>query len=77
LSSHLCNLLNYFYTNDTKQSLTYLEMIINPHNVVRLLLASLSSIYLTKTPINETEIELKENYTKIIIGTFFTIMIWK
>ena len=40
-------------------------MILNPLNVVRLLLASISSTYLTETPVTEAEVELKEN-TKII-----------
>jgi len=42
-------------------------MIINPLNVVRLLLASINSIRLTETLVTEAEIELKE-HTKIIVG---------
>jgi len=36
-------------------------MIINPHNVVRFLLISISSIYRIEIPKTEAEIELKEN----------------
>jgi len=36
-------------------------MIINPLNVVRLLLVSINSIHLTETPVTEAEVELKEN----------------
>jgi len=45
-------------------------MIINPFNVVRLLLASISLIYLTETPIIE-EIELKENIQKLLLDSIF------
>ena len=51
-----------FLYYDIKQSLTFLDMIINSLNVVRLLLASISSIHLTETPVTEAEIELKETY---------------
>ncbi|KYN29333.1 hypothetical protein ALC57_01226 [Trachymyrmex cornetzi] len=46
-------------------------MIINPLNVVRLLLAPVSSIYLTKTPVTEAEIELKENIQKLLLDSIF------
>jgi len=42
-------------------------MFINPLNVVRLLLVSISSMYLTETPVTETEIELKENIQKLLL----------
>jgi len=45
-------------------------MIINPLNVVRLLLMS-SSMYLTETPVTETEIELKENIQKLLLDSIF------
>jgi len=45
-------------------------MIINPFNAVRLLLASISLIYLTETPIIE-EIELKENIQKLLLDSIF------
>jgi len=46
-------------------------MIINPLNVVRLLLASISSLYLTETPVTEAEIELKENIQKLLQNSIF------
>jgi len=46
-------------------------MIINPLNVVRLLLVSISSIYLTETPVTEKEIELKENIQKLLLDSIF------
>jgi len=46
-------------------------MIINPLNVVRLLLVSISSMYLTETPVTETEIELKENIQKLLLDSIF------
>jgi len=46
-------------------------MIINPFNVVRLLLVSISSMYLTETPVTETEIELKENIQKLLLVSIF------
>jgi len=46
-------------------------MIINPLNVVRLLLASLSSIHLTETPVTEAEIELKEDIQKLLLDSIF------
>jgi len=49
-------------------------MIINPLNVVKLLLASISSIYLTETPVTEEEIEFKENIKNYYWIVFFTIM---
>jgi len=45
-------------------------MIINPLNVVRLLLVSICSMYLTETPVIETEIELKENIQKLLLDIF-------
>jgi len=52
-------------------------MIINPLNVVRLLLVSINSIYLTETPVTEAEVELKENIKKNCWIAFFIIMGWK
>jgi len=52
-------------------------MIINPLNVVRLLLASISSVYLTETPVTEVERELKNTYKNYCSIAFFTIMGWK
>lgn len=46
-------------------------MIINPLNVVRLLLVSINSIYLTETPVTEAEIELKENIQKLLLDSIF------
>ena len=46
-------------------------MIINPFNIVRLLLASISSIYLTETLITEAEIKLKENIQKLLLDSIF------
>lgn len=46
-------------------------MIINPLNVVRLLLVSINSIYLTETPVTEAEVELKENIKKILLDGVF------
>jgi len=46
-------------------------MIINPLNVVRLLLVSINSMYLTETPVIETEIELKENIQKLLLDSIF------
>jgi len=46
-------------------------MIINPLNVVRLLLVSISSMYPTETPVTETEIELKENIQKLLLDSIF------
>jgi len=46
-------------------------MIINPLNVVRLLLVSISSMYLTETPVTEIEIELKENLQKLLLDSIF------
>lgn len=46
-------------------------MIINPLNVVRLLLASISSVYLTETPVTEAEIELKEHIQKLLLDIIF------
>ncbi|KYN13299.1 hypothetical protein ALC57_14516 [Trachymyrmex cornetzi] len=46
-------------------------MIINPLNVVRLLLISISSIYLTETPVTEPEIVLKENIQKLLLDSIF------
>ena len=43
-------------------------MIINPLNVVRLLLASISSIYLTEIISNLNRNRIKRKYTKIIAG---------
>lgn len=42
-------------------------MIINPLNVARLLLASISTMYLMETPVNQREIELKENIQKLVL----------
>jgi len=41
-------------------------MIINPLNVVRFLLAFISSIYLIETPVTKAEIEFKKKQAKII-----------
>jgi len=65
--NHICAICSYI----TKRSLTSLEMIINPLNVVRLLLVSISSIYLTETPVIEAEIELKENIQKLLLDSIF------
>ncbi|KAL6268169.1 hypothetical protein P5V15_001266 [Pogonomyrmex californicus] len=46
-------------------------MIFNPINVIRLLLASISSIYLMETPIIETKIELKKNIQKLLLDSIF------
>jgi len=46
-------------------------MIINPFNVVRLLLASINSIHLTETLITEAEIELKEHIQKLLLDSIF------
>jgi len=45
-------------------------MIINPLNVVRLLLAFISSIHLTETSVTEAERELKENIQKLLNNIF-------
>ncbi|XP_067208309.1 uncharacterized protein [Linepithema humile] len=42
-------------------------MIINPLNVARLLLTSITTMYLMETPVNKAEIELKENIQKLIL----------
>ncbi|XP_071581536.1 uncharacterized protein [Temnothorax nylanderi] len=46
-------------------------MIINPLNVVRLLLVSINSIYVTETPVTEAEVELKENIQKLLLDGIF------
>jgi len=46
-------------------------MIINPLNVVRLLLAPISSVYLTETPVTEVERELKEHIQKLLFDSIF------
>jgi len=56
----------FLYYN-TKQSLTSLEIIINPFNVVRFLLAFISSIYLIETSVTEAE---KENIQKLLKNIF-------
>jgi len=43
-----------------------LKAIINPFNVIRLLLTSINSIYLTKI---EAEIELKEGIQKLLLDS--------
>ena len=45
-------------------------MIINPFNVVKLLLASISSVCLIETPVTEAEIELKEHIQKLLNSIF-------
>jgi len=47
-----------------------LEIIIKPLNV-KLLLASINSIYLTKTLVIEAEVELKENIQKLLLDSIF------
>jgi len=46
-------------------------MIINSLNVVKLLLASISSIYLTGTPVIEPEIKLKKTVQKLLLDSIF------
>ena len=46
-------------------------MIVNPLNVVKTLLASISSKYLTETSVTEAEIELKENIQKLLLDSIF------
>jgi len=46
-------------------------MIINSLNVIRFLLASISSIYLTETPVTEAEIQIKENIQKLLLSSIF------
>lgn len=46
-------------------------MIINPLNVVRLLLVSISSIYVTETPVIEAERELKDHIQKLLLDSIF------
>jgi len=41
----------------------------NPLNIVRLLLASISSVYLTETEVTEAEIELKEYIQKLLFDS--------
>jgi len=45
-------------------------MIINLLNVVKLLLAFISSIYLTETSLTEAEVEFKKNIQKILNNIF-------
>lgn len=42
-------------------------MKVNPINVIKLLLATFQAMNIAQTPINNAEIELKENFEKVLI----------